>query len=117
MNGEPVMNENPDAPVSVYITASNRAVALALARVLVEERLAACANVIEGVTSVYWWRDKIETSAEAVVVLKSRRGLLDAVTDRARELHDYECPCIVVHPVLGGNAAFFDWIAAETAGR
>lgn len=104
-----------DAPVSVYVTVGNRAAGLALARALVEERLAACANVIEGVSSVYRWRGKVEASPEAVVVLKSRRGALEALTARARALHDYECPCIVALPIVGGNPAFLDWIAAETA--
>lgn len=104
-----------DAPVSVSITAGNRAMALALARALVEERLAACANIVEGVSSVYWWRDRMEMAAEAIVILKTRRGRLDALVERARELHDYDCPCIVAHPVVGGNPAFFDWIAAETS--
>ena len=111
------MDAKPDSPISVYITAGNRATALALARALVEDRLAACANIVEGVSSVYWWRDKVEMSAEAIVILKSRRGLLDALTARARALHDYECPCIVAHPIIGGDAAFLDWVAAETAER
>lgn len=105
-----------DAAVSVYVTAGNRAQALALARTLVEERLAACANIVEGVTSVYWWKDKVETAAEAAVILKSRQSLLDALCARAAELHDYECPCIVAFPIAGGHAAFLDWIAAETGG-
>lgn len=104
-----------DAPISVWITAANRAVAMALARALVEERLAACANVIEGVSSIYRWSGKVETAPEAVLVLKSRRGRLEALTAKARELHDYDCPCIVAHPIVGGNPDYIDWIAAETA--
>lgn len=104
-----------DEPVSVYVTAANRAVALALARRLVEDRLAACANIVEGVTSVYRWQGKVETAPEAALFLKSRRGLLDAIVARVRAEHDYDCPCIAVLPIVGGNPAFFEWIAAETA--
>ncbi len=108
-------DSNPDAPVSVYITAANRAVALALARTLVEERLAACANIVEGISSVYWWNDKVEMAAEAAVILKTRQGRVAALIEQAKALHDYECPCIVVHPITDGHQPFLDWIAAETA--
>lgn len=97
-----------------YITAGSRDEALALGRALVEERLAACANVIEGMTSVYRWQGAIQEDPEVVLIAKTRRELVDRLTARVRELHSYDVPCVVALPVQGGNAAFLDWIVAET---
>lgn len=100
--------------VFVYVTAADREAALALGRALVEERLAACANVIDGMESIYWWQGKLEQSGEAVVILKTRAGLVAALTERVRALHDYDCPCVVALPIVGGNPDYLSWIAAET---
>ena len=97
-----------------YITAGSRDEALALGRALVDERLAACANVIEGMTSVYRWQGAIQEDPEVVLIAKTRRELVDPLTARVRELHSYDVPCVVALPVQGGNAAFLDWIVAET---
>lgn len=100
--------------VFVYVTAADREAALALGRALVEERLAACANVIDGMESIYWWQGKLEQAREAVVILKTRAGLVAALTERVRALHDYDCPCVVALPIVGGNPDYLSWIAAET---
>lgn len=98
----------------VYITASNHDEALKLAQTLVEERLAACANVLGAITSVYWWNGTLNQDAEVALVLKTRADLVEALTARAQALHSYECPCVVALPITGGNPAFLQWIAAET---
>ena len=97
-----------------YVTAGSRDEAMAIGRALVEERLAACANLIEGMTSVYRWRDTIQEDREVVLIAKTRRELVDRLTVRVRELHSYETPCVVALPLQGGNPAFLDWIVAET---
>jgi len=98
----------------VYITASSRDEALRIGRALVEERLAACANVIDAMRSVYWWQGQIEEANEAVLIVKSRRHLIAALTEKVRALHSYSCPCVVALPIEAGNRAYLDWIAAET---
>lgn len=98
----------------IYVTAGSRDEALALGRALVEARLAACANVLAGMTSVYWWEGKVEQGDEAVLVAKTRTDLVEAVTAKIRELHSYTCPCVVALPIAGGNPAFLEWIAGET---
>lgn len=98
----------------VYITTKDRDEALAIGRVLVGERLAACANVTADITSVYWWEGKVEEGGEAVLVLKSRAALVPQLTARVEELHSYSCPCVVALPIDDGNPAYLDWIAAET---
>jgi periplasmic divalent cation tolerance protein len=98
-----------------YVTAPSRDEALAIGRTLVAERLAAGANVIDGVASVYWWRGTLEEAGEAVLILKTRAELIEPLTARINDLHPYECPCVVALPIVGGNRDYLDWIAAETA--
>jgi periplasmic divalent cation tolerance protein len=101
--------------VFVYITVSGRDEALAIGRILVEERLAACVNVLGPMTSVYWWQGKTETANEAVLIAKTRQALLPALTDRVRALHSYACPCVVAWPLLeAGNPQYLEWIETET---
>jgi periplasmic divalent cation tolerance protein len=103
--------------VFVYVTASDRAEALRIGRALVEERLAACANVLDGMTSVFHWNGAVQEAAEAVLILKSRGDLAGKLTARTRELHSYECPCVVVLPISEGNPAYLEWIERETLGE
>ena len=98
-----------------YVTSGSREEALAIGRTVVEERLAACANVLDGVSSIYWWQGALEQASEAVLILKTRAELVERLTARIRELHSYDCPCVVALPIEGGNPAYLDWIAAETA--
>ena len=100
--------------VSGLVTVSSVDEARAIAGALVAERLAACANVIPGVESTYWWNGAIETSAEVIVLLKTRAELTDAVIRRVRELHSYECPCVVFAEIVAGSAPFIAWIGEET---
>ena len=97
-----------------YVGVGSRERALAIARVVVEERLAAAANVIDEVSSIYWWQGKLEQAAETVVVLKTRQSLLPALAARIRELHGYQCPSIVALPVAWGDADYLRWIEDET---
>lgn len=98
----------------IYVTAPDRDCALKLARLAVEERLAACANVLGPITSVYWWDGKLNEDAEVALVLKTRADLVAALTERLRAAHPYDCPCVVALPIDGGNPAFLAWITAET---
>ena len=98
-----------------YVTAPSREEAVAIGRTLVEERLTAAANVIDGVTSLYWWQGRLEQASEAVLTLRTRAELVERVTARVRQLHSYRCPCVVALPIAAGNPEYLDWIAAATA--
>jgi len=98
----------------VYITASDADEARRLARALVESRLAACANVFDGMTSVYRWEGAVQESNEAVLIAKTREELVPALTEKIQDLHSYDCPCVVALPLTGGSDEFLAWIAAET---
>lgn len=99
--------------VLVYVTASTRDEARLLARVSVEERLAACANILGAIESFYYWDGKFECGEETSLILKTSRSKLDALTERLRALHSYTCPAIVAVPIEGGNPDFVDWVQRE----
>lgn len=103
------------AAVLLYVTASSPDEAAAIGRTLVEERLCACANVIGPVRSFYRWEGAVQDDREVVLIAKTVAEKVAAATDRVRALHSYTLPCVVALPLVGGNVAFLDWIAAETS--
>ncbi|MEN2987236.1 divalent cation tolerance protein CutA [Tistrella sp. BH-R2-4] len=115
MRAGPEMRAGPggDQPMVVYITCGSRDEATAIGRALVDERLAACCNLIAGMTAIYRWQGAIETGAEVVLLAKTVDRLVTALTDRVRTLHSYDLPGISAWPITGGNPDFLDWIAAE----
>ena len=98
----------------VYVTARHRKEALFIGRALVEERLAAGVNILDGLHSLYWWEGSVQETPEAALIAKTRSELVPQVIARVKELHSYQIPCVVALPVADGNPAFLDWIAAET---
>jgi periplasmic divalent cation tolerance protein len=101
--------------VSLYITAPSREAAEAIARALVDERLAACVNILPGMRSIYRWQGTVEAGDEVCLIAKSRAGLFERIERRVTELHPYDCPCIVAWPIVGGHRPYLDWIAEETS--
>jgi periplasmic divalent cation tolerance protein len=99
----------------VYATAADAAEAERIGRAVVSERLAACANVLPAMRSVYWWQGKLEEGSEAVLILKTTHERLDALVARVKALHSHDCPCIEALEVAGGNPEFLAWVARETA--
>lgn len=102
------------AVIFVYATASSNTLAQKIAATVVSERLAACANIIPGMKSVYQWQGKIEQRNEIVLILKTQEKLYPALEARVKALHSDETPCIVALPVTAGNADFLQWIQTET---
>jgi periplasmic divalent cation tolerance protein len=99
----------------VFTNAPDRSVAMQLARVLVEQRLAACVNVFGGCTSVYRWDGAVETAEELPVIIKTRASRYAEVEAAIRKLHPYELPEIVAVPVVHGLPEYLDWVSEETA--
>jgi len=98
----------------VYVTVPSLPEAHEIASAVVESRLAACANIIPGMKSVYRWKGRIEERDEITLILKTVERKLGALEARIRQMHSDETPCIVALPVTGGNAAFIGWIKEET---
>jgi periplasmic divalent cation tolerance protein len=83
-------------------------------RALVEERLAACVNLLAPMESVYRWEGRIEVESERQIIVKTSRDRLAALWDRVREMHPYEVPEFIVLPIADGNDAYLRWIGEST---
>lgn len=94
----------------VLVTAPNLAEAQSIATLLLERRLVACANLLPGVTSLFWWEGQIERAEEVLLVMKTRCDLLPAVTRTVTEAHSYEVCEVVALPIMGGSEAYMRWI-------
>lgn len=102
-------------PQFVYMTAGSLEEAQRIGGKLVEERLAACVNIIDGMHSIYRWEGKRQQDREVVLIAKTTRKRLPALVETVKAVHSYDCPCIVSLAIDGGNPAFLDWIGAEVA--
>jgi periplasmic divalent cation tolerance protein len=102
------------AAVVVLSTAGSRDEAERIAAALVEERLAACVNVVAPITSIYRWRGAVERAEEVLLVVKTRRAHATRVAARIRALHSYEVPEAIVLPIDGGAADYLAWVLEET---
>ncbi len=98
----------------VYITTRNRDEAIQIGKILVSERFAACVNIIDKMHSIYWWKDNIQEDDEAVLIAKTGKKKMEALTERVKELHSYSCPCVVALPIKAGNQDYLNWINQET---
>ena len=99
----------------VYMTAGSLEEAKNIGQILVEKNLAACVNLLENMTSIYKWGDKLEEGQEVVIIVKTRKTLMPKLIKTVISLHSYDCPCILELPIQGGNPEFLKWIETETA--
>lgn len=96
------------------ITAGSKDQAMKIARALVEERLVACCNVVDPITSVYRWEGKVCEDPEALIVAKTRTANVERVAARVKELHTYTCPETIALPLIGGAPAYLQWLGEST---
>jgi len=102
--------------VVVWTTVGRTANCREMASTLVNERLAACVNVLAEMESIYRWKGQVESDYERQLVMKTTAERVPALRDRVLELHDYEVPEFIVTPIVGGSEAYLDWIRQSTAG-
>jgi periplasmic divalent cation tolerance protein len=105
---------DPDVRIVLTTIGAERD-AVALARTLVDERLAACVNVLPKMISIYRWKGSVEQDHEHQIVIKTRSDRLPALEARLRQLHPYELPEFLVLDVAGGGAPYLKWIAESVA--
>ncbi len=99
----------------VLVTAPDTDTAARLAGALVEERLAACVNVVPEIRSFYRWEGAVQDDAEVLLVIKSTAARSDALAARVRELHPYDLPEVLELPAVGGSDAYLDWVRTESS--
>jgi len=97
----------------VLVTAPDRKTARVLARAALSARLIACANLISRIESHYWWRGKIESGDEVLLILKTQQSKLAALEKLILAKHPYDTPELVVLPLSAGNKKYLDWLAAS----
>lgn len=100
--------------ILVYIPCPTPDAARQIAQTAVQEKLAACANILAPVQSVYMWEGALQESEETVCLLKTQAALFSRLRQRVEELHPYDVPCIISIPVEQGNAPFLQWVVEET---
>jgi periplasmic divalent cation tolerance protein len=98
----------------VVITAGDADWLAGFTRSLVEERLAACGQLVEPIRSIYRWEGAIHDDREARVALHTRRALVEAIVARTNDEHPYDVPCVLALPLVGGNPDYLEWLAAQT---
>lgn len=104
-----------DKPVLVYATFPTLEAAQNSAQAAVEQGLAACANILPGMVSVYVWEGKLQREQEVAMILKTTAGRSAALIEEVQQRHPYDNPAVLVVPVIGGARAFLDWVASATS--
>ena len=99
--------------IVLFTTASNSEEAHKIAKVLLSQRKAACVNIVPGVSSLFWWQDKIDSAQESLLIIKTKVSLLSQIVTLIREIHSYEVPEIIALPIIGGNQDYLEWMGKE----
>ena len=108
---------SPDPAISmIYVTCGSVHEAQQIGETVVRERLAACANILDGMRAIYWWEGEVQEGDEAVLILKTAAANVPTLSARVKALHSYDVPCVTEIPLGRGNADYFDWIIAESSG-
>lgn len=95
---------------TLYVTCADKSEAKKIATALVNEKLAACGNIIDNVTSIYRWDDCIHEDQEVILLLKTRQDIVSKAIELIKELHSYDVPCICEWKIEDGNENYFRWI-------
>jgi len=101
------------AYVVLLITASNIEEANKIAEVLLNQRKAACVNIVPEVSSLFWWQDKLDSAQESLLIVKTKASLLPEVISLVKGVHSYDVPEIIALPIVGGNQDYLEWIDKE----
>ena len=100
----------------IYVTVPSYPEAKKIAETVVTEHVAACANIFDGITSIFEWEGKLCRENETALILKTSANRVDDLTARIKALHSYDCPCIVALPIESGSPAFIHWIEKSVTG-
>jgi periplasmic divalent cation tolerance protein len=99
--------------IVVFITAKDNEEAEKIAKALLKRRQAACVSIVPGVSSHFWWKDKLDTAQESLLVIKTKDILLPDIIKSVKKIHSYSIPEIIALPITGGNQEYLDWIDSE----
>ena len=97
----------------VYITTSNRIEAENISEAIISERLVACTNIVENMSALFWWDGGVQSEGEVILIAKTTSEAFSVLEERVRQIHSYECPCIIGMPIASGYQGYLDWIDEE----
>ena len=101
------------AYIAVFITTATAEEAQRISSTLLEQRKAACVNIVPKVSSHFWWQGKIDSAQENLLIVKTKASQLNELVKQVKELHSYEVPEILAMPIAGGNQDYLEWINKE----
>lgn len=101
-------------PIVVLVTAKDSKQAQKIAEKLVSQKLIACANIVKGIQSIFWWEGKVDRAQEALLILKSKKSLLKKIIKAVKSVHSYQVPEVIALPIIGGNEDYLKWIDEST---
>lgn len=97
-----------------YVPCGSQEEAVRIGRACVKDKLAACANILHGMTSVYEWKGELQTDTECLLLLKTTQDQQTALSATVKKHHSYDLPCIIFLPVQSGNEPYLAWIRDQT---
>ncbi|OGO01563.1 MAG: hypothetical protein A2Y90_01420 [Chloroflexi bacterium RBG_13_52_12] len=111
------MNNKTEQPnyIVVFITVKEPEEAQKIAKALLKRRQAACVNILPGIESHFWWKDKLDSAKEILLIIKTRESLLPDLIKSVKKIHSYSIPEIIAVPIVGGSRNYLEWIDSEIA--
>jgi len=100
--------------VVIFVTAANKKEAEKVASALIKEKLAACVNIIENLHSMFWWQGKVNRLKEVLLIVKSKKTLMNKLIKKIKSLHSYAVPEIIALPIVAGDKKYLKWINEST---
>jgi len=103
--------------IVVFMTVPDKKEATKIAQSLLKEKLIACANIVGPVSSLFWWKGKIDKASEFLVIMKSKKNLFKKLSERVKKLHSYEVPEVIALPVIDGLPSYLNWLGVSLYGE
>jgi periplasmic divalent cation tolerance protein len=97
----------------IYITTSGFDESKKIAKILVDEKLVACTNIIPSIESIYLWKGETETDSESIIIAKTIKNNVNPIMKRVKEIHSYDIPCILIIPIINGSKDYLEWLKSE----
>ena len=101
------------AYIVLFITTPTVEEAQRISKILLEQRKAACVNIVPRVSSLFWWQGKIDSARESLLIVKTTASQLNELVTLVKEIHSYDVPEIIAIPIVGGNQDYLEWIGKE----
>lgn len=99
--------------VVIFITVGTDEEAKKIANILLSQRKVACVNILSGVSSFFWWHDKLDSVQESLLLVKTKAPVVNEIVGLVKEIHSYDIPEIIAVPIVGGNQDYLEWIGKE----